>query len=114
MLIRVADQYNETRIALRISRGHALDDRTYVQRPIRIIPTPANNLIFVYKNTSNGYFVGGKSLLCLSHSVRFPSYLVHFRPSIPYQGQLAYILDASGQAKTHPPVAIQLGIYQPP
>ena len=47
-----------------------VEDRTYIQRPVCVIHAPTNNLIFVHKDTSNRYFVGGKSLLCLNHSVR--------------------------------------------
>ena len=61
-LLRIADACNES--------SDCVDDRTYIQRPVCIIHATTNNLIFVNKDTSNRYFVGGKSLLCLNHSVR--------------------------------------------
>lgn len=62
LLIRIANRCDGSKIAF---------DRTYIQRPICIIHTPTNNPTFMHKDTSNGHFVWGKSLLCLSRSVRY-------------------------------------------
>lgn len=58
--------------------AHLHDKRTYIQRPVRIIHSPTNNLIFMHEDTSNGHFIGGQSLLCLSRSVQclHPFYII--------------------------------------
>ena len=61
-------------------------DRTYIQRPIRIIHPAANNFAFIHKNASNWHFVGGKSLFSLSRSAQYLRFLYIIDPIYHVKG----------------------------